>query len=336
MTLREKKLAAFVSELELRQKELKQDDERNGVYLEDIRESLLKKSKEVERLQTHLMEVETAHGHEILDLESTISVLKTELAESSRGQNTWKELMSTERELCAQALEAKEVAEEELSTLQKINQELSTKNKELTQSMQNLQSVLQNFEKCMLPYLCHTMNNAYIYWTAKESDVELALRAMEKDTVLFKTQAENAEKRAYDSEAQVRQLTIDRSLLTEQTETIGRLRHDVARLQNHLSEAMKRLKDGSDTDGVDRHLITNFLVQFLSLPQGDSRKFEILKIIGGILRLNDEDQVRIGLKRRTESPGEAVKKEDASFMDLWISFLHREAGLEGSEPRSSS
>jgi hypothetical protein len=93
---------------------------------------------------------------------------------------------------------------------------------------------------------------------------------------------------------------------------------------------MKRLKNGSDTDGVDRHLITNFLVQFLSLPPGDSRKFEILKVIGGILRLDDEDQVRIGLKRRTESPNESAKKEDASFMDLWISFLHREAGSEGS------
>ena len=139
---------AFISELELQRDKRIQDDDQNGVDMEATLDLVRKKSKEVERLQTHLMEIETNYGQEILDLENTISVLRTEIAESSRGQNTWEDLLSTERELCSQALKAKDVAEEELQELSAKNRELSMKNKELVQSMQNLQSVLQNFEKC--------------------------------------------------------------------------------------------------------------------------------------------------------------------------------------------
>jgi DNA repair exonuclease SbcCD ATPase subunit len=148
LTAREKEFMAFISELELQRDKRIQDDDQNGVDMEATLDLVRKKSKEVERLQTHLMEIETNYGQEILDLENTISVLRTEIAESSRGQNTWEDLLSTERELCSQALKAKDVAEEELQELSAKNRELSMKNKELVQSMQNLQSVLQNFEKC--------------------------------------------------------------------------------------------------------------------------------------------------------------------------------------------
>ncbi len=115
---------------------------------ENLKESHAKHEKEIQRLRTHLIEIEGFHGQEVLDLENTIALLKTELAESSRGQSTWEDILSTERELASQAVKAKEAVEEELNRLLLSNQELVLKNKELVLSMDNLQRVLQNFEKC--------------------------------------------------------------------------------------------------------------------------------------------------------------------------------------------
>jgi hypothetical protein len=68
--------------------------------------------------------------------------------------------------------------------------------------------------------------------------------------------------------------------------------------------------------------MTNLLVQFLSTPRGDSKRFEMLSVIGSILRLSDEDKVKIGLMRQSRAdaaPKSPVGSE--SLTDLWISFL---------------
>ena len=111
---------------------------------------------------------------------------------------------------------------------------------------------------------------------------------------------------------------------------IGKLKHDVLQLQSHLSEAMKRLKSGSDDEFVDKKLITNLFVQFLSLSQGDGKKYEILQIISSILNLNSLDQMKIGLLK--SSPTTSLNKSQeptapASFTDMWITFLYKEAGI---------
>jgi hypothetical protein len=49
-----------------------------------------------------------------------------------------------------------------------------------------------------------------------------------------------------------------RKSIQEDVETkdllIGRLRHDVIQLQQHLSEAMRRMRNGSSDDNIDRFI----------------------------------------------------------------------------------
>jgi hypothetical protein len=114
-----------------------------------------------------------------------------------------------------------------------------------------------------------------------------------------------------------------------------------------------------------RQIVTNHLLQFLALDRSDSRKFQILQIIAGLLNWTDEQREQAGLARpgtasnnslrlptspfrRTPSspalnteffsePTSASGRE--SLADLWAGFLERsveEASASGSRGASLS
>lgn len=79
--------------------------------------------------------------------------------------------------------------------------------------------------------------------------------------------------------------------------------------QSHLSEAMKRLSTEDAVDRyiftsisfkfliIDRKLISNLLVQYISAPRGDKTRYEMLNVIAGILRLTEKEKFKCGLSR---------------------------------------
>ena len=90
-------------------------------------------------------------------------------------------------------------------------------------------------------------------------------------------------------------------------------------VQTHLAEAMRRMRDAAGGDeNVDRfvapliffsfphdcptnqnlgfrRLITNLVVSFLAAPRGDAKRFEILNVIGSVLRFSEEERYKVGL-----------------------------------------
>ena len=68
-------------------------------------------------------------------------------------------------------------------------------------------------------------------------------------------------------------------------------------LNEHLTKALRLLKRASPSSSVDKQVITNFLLQFLSLPREDTKRFEILNLISSILEWNDEQRQKAGLAR---------------------------------------
>jgi hypothetical protein len=48
--------------------------------------------------------------------------------------------------------------------------------------------------------------------------------------------------------------------------------------------------------------MTNFLIQFLSLPREDTKRFEILNLISSLLEWNDEQRQKVGLAQSSGSP----------------------------------
>lgn len=90
---------------------------------------------------------------------------------------------------------------------------------------------------------------------------------------------------------------------------IGQLRRDIVQLQSHLNEAMRYMKQGSADESVDRQvliivlicvrrLVSNLIIGFLTTKHGDPKRFEILGLMGTILKLSDDEKVKVGLIRQ--------------------------------------
>lgn len=62
-------------------------------------------------------------------------------------------------------------------------------------------------------------------------------------------------------------------------------------------EALRRLRKNQTDNNVDRRLVTNVLLSFLTTPRGDSKRFEMLNLLASILSWNDAEREKAGLQR---------------------------------------
>ena len=77
-------------------------------------------------------------------------------------------------------------------------------------------------------------------------------------------------------------------------------------INEHLMEALRRLRRGSANTSVDRRLVTNILLTFLCTPREDTKRFEMLGLLASILSWSDEERVRAGLRRLGNNPASAA------------------------------
>jgi hypothetical protein len=71
----------------------------------------------------------------------------------------------------------------------------------------------------------------------------------------------------------------------------------------HLTEALRRLRKSSSDSNVDRRLVTNILLAFLGAKRGDSKRFEMLNILATILSWDDAEREKAGLQRMGTGAG---------------------------------
>lgn len=129
-------------------------------------------------------------------------------------------------------------------------------------------------------------------------------------------------------------------------------------------EALRRLRRNSSETNVDRRLVTNVLLSFLTTPRADAKRFEMLSLLATILSWSDSEREKAGLQRAQPAPasnasgfwgrsstssapkGPELEKTDEtevcvffhvsytvlifpslqSFSRLWVEFLLTEAG----------
>ncbi|PSR99309.1 hypothetical protein PHLCEN_2v4168 [Hermanssonia centrifuga] len=141
---------------------------------------------------------------------------------------------------------------------------------------------------------------------------------------------------------------------------IGKLRHEAVIMNEHLMEALRRLRRSSTDTNVDRRLVTNVLLSFLTTPRADSKRFEMLTLLSSILQWNDDEREKAGLQRKNgalpstgsliwgrssnagkgKSPELEKTDETESFSRLWVEFLLTEAAsgenISSMSPKSPS
>ncbi|KAF8707517.1 GRIP-related Arf-binding domain, partial [Rhizoctonia solani] len=348
-------------------------------------------AEELDRREQHIMQLTTTNE----DLSSTIETLKQELnnsledssnlsrelsafrqraldstssadaeLEQMRGEaeHTRRDLEITRRELEEERLDREEfereaaqerVMVEELKAQlvvlrREVEQAAAQRNREAEavqrekEKSANLQSVLEDFQ------------------LAKDMEIRQALAESEstlqhtiKQLAEFKSRALQAEASRFSVE---RVSTLEKEV-KEKNLLIGKLRHEAVIINEHLTIALRKLRSSaaSSSSSVDRELVSNILLSFLSAPRTDGTRFEMLAVLSNILGWGEVEREKAGLQRsggsgaitpigtgimpRKASSASAGGKaleldgsdETDSFSKMWVEFLLKEAN-QGSAP----
>ncbi|KAG7539611.1 hypothetical protein FFLO_03487 [Filobasidium floriforme] len=192
------------------------------------------------------------------------------------------------------------------------------------------------------------------------NELESQLRFAASSLAEYKSRAADAENRLSNLQNDAgRSAKLDKEL-KDKTAMIGKLRHDSVVMQEHLTEALRRLRRNTSETNVDRRLVTNILLQFIVTPRADPKRFEMLSLLATILSWEDGEREKAGLQRvgggggpsglrrktsETGSPaksdGKGKEKENApdtyneSFSNLFVEFLLKEAA-QGQKPQDSN
>jgi hypothetical protein len=138
--------------------------------------------------------------------------------------------------------------------------------------------------------------------------------------------------------------------------------------QEHLTEALRRLRRNTSDINVDRRLVTNVLLQFIATPRADPKRFEMLSLLATILSWEDTEREQAGLQRagggaakkgsgKRDSDAEKTRTQEEqdtfnevglelehtffvadpaqSFSDLFVEFLLKEAAQGQKKPSAT-
>jgi hypothetical protein len=70
-------------------------------------------------------------------------------------------------------------------------------------------------------------------------------------------------------------------------------------MNEHLTIALRKLRSSaaSSSSSVDRELVSNILLSFLSAPRTDGTRFEMLTILANVLAWGEVEREKAGLQR---------------------------------------
>jgi len=71
--------------------------------------------------------------------------------------------------------------------------------------------------------------------------------------------------------------------LKEKNLLIGKLKHQAVGLNDHLTKALRQIQRGKIEDTIDKQLVTNNFLQFLSIDRADPKKFQVLQVMSAML-----------------------------------------------------
>lgn len=310
-----------------RMKESEGELERTKLSLAQVAQEKQEMTQSIDSLQTELENLNQENTRLTNDIHQRKDQESSEV-EAERSKNHV--LESSNKKLALQLAELKASGEEYVILLNEekiLKQNLTGEISELEERLRSMQksSESANTERTAL--------EAAIKSLEKEKAELLTHFEHEKESInsqkssLEKTILENQEShRQLDAtirslESQLQRLPLLESEVKEKQLQIGKLRHEAIILNEHLTKSLKLLKSSSSSETVDRELVSNLFISFLSLPRGDSKKFEVLQLISNFLNWDDDKQHHAGLINKASKP----TSRSESFVSLWTEFLEKES-----------
>ncbi|OAX42309.1 hypothetical protein K503DRAFT_766865 [Rhizopogon vinicolor AM-OR11-026] len=295
-------------------------------------------SKELDTIRSRVLD-ENAQESDLRERELRETLSELERCRLERGE--WERTSMQEKMLGDEARLNLETLKRDLEMERESRDRESVELAAARETATNLQSVLEDFQASK----DHELSQAVKDYRSQLDDVTTSLAEFKR--------------RALDAEAQLDELKINASRtqvleqdVKEKNLLIGKLRHEAVILNEHLMEALRRLRRNSSDTSVDRRLVNNVLLSFFSTPRADPKRFEMLTLLASILSWTDAERERAGLQRsstttssgnsfwgRPSTVGSPSQKlvdlektdETESFSRLWVEYLLTEAN-QGETP----
>ncbi|KAE8539977.1 hypothetical protein D1P53_003915 [Cryptococcus gattii VGV] len=300
-----------------------------------LKSELSSLSQESSHLSAQLAQLRSqsdSSSSDVLSLTREMRELRGEMERLRMEREEWEVEAGRERE-------RRETLEDDLRVFERREQDMCSALEKLTEERDkekergdNLQEVLSEFQ------------------AAKDSEIQQAtaeletqLRTAAESLSEFKLRAANAETRLSEVSSDASKSSALEKELKDKNQIIGKLRHDAVVSNEHLKEALRRLRKNQSDNNVDRRLVTNILLSFLTTSRGDPKRFEMLALLATILSWDDAEREKAGLQRQGAvgggGKGKAIKGKDKeseksaeeeaamneSFSNLFVEFLLKEA-----------
>ncbi|KAI1794366.1 hypothetical protein LXA43DRAFT_996757 [Ganoderma leucocontextum] len=294
--------------------------------VETLRSELIASNEEAERASRELETMRSRAFHdssqEAFLRERELREMQAELEQCRIERDEWEQKALQEH---VDADEAHVEIEREAKQRAETNLEVER------EKCVNLQSVLEDFQ------------------ASKDHELKQAVKEYERQLIQVTQSLAEFKSRALNAELQLEESSTNNSRVQElerevkeKSVLVGKLRQEAVIMNEHLMEALRRLRRSSSDTNVDRRLVTNVLLSFLTTPRADSKRFEMLSLLSTILQWTDDEREKAGLQRSgpSQSPSggslwgrSATSSPCKSFSRLWVEFLLTEASSgEGGLP----
>jgi DNA repair exonuclease SbcCD ATPase subunit len=317
------------NELEIENlKEQLETYESQNLQLKQKIDSLIKENRDFQKTMDIYKEESESLNSECDRLSQELSSVRNELEEKESSYEYDKRELVQQLNTMKHKDESMKERDEELKVIienEKLNNsvlinevdELKEKIKELTDSMDSSNQekdayIKKNGElKQQLEAL-----NQELKASQQQNEQSLEVLTQQIDTLKITNESLSVKALSF-SEMEFKNKELEQELNTKQLQ-IGKLRHEAIILNEHLTKSLQLIRKSSQSTTVDRELITNLFISFVTIPRGDSKKYEVLQLISNFLGWNDEQKQTVGLIH-----GSTARKE--SFVSLWTDFLERES-----------
>ncbi|XP_044017171.1 thyroid receptor-interacting protein 11 isoform X2 [Aphidius gifuensis] len=310
---------------------LVQEQSNNRLLQNQLNDCQLKETnaeKELERLRTHLVEMEASYTEEALIIDQSKQELEARLLQAEeKVQNSSNVYTSAS----IRANQQVETLQQQMTLIvqqrDEIQAKLSAADDKVasqTASLTNLQIVLEQFQR------------------DKETDIRNATEKIRQQlNSSFKKQEElTAEISSLKTQlAEAKECLQAASRLSEQlekkSERIEELKREVDNLNEFVNTADEKIQEAKKCgDGkVDKNLVKNLLLGLISSSASD--KSSVLRVFSTVLEFNDNEKEKAGLNHPTNQGGwfsnllgganNSTKDQEASLSAAFVRFLESES-----------
>ncbi|KAH7886880.1 hypothetical protein F5I97DRAFT_1870971 [Phlebopus sp. FC_14] len=346
------KLKQDAEELDRREQHIQQlvlQNEDLASTVDTLKAELIASHEESERSSKELDSIRSRaldeNAQEAAARERQLRETVGELEQCRMDRDEWERTSMQDKMAAEEARSAIEALRRDLELEREARERQSRELETATKTSSNLQSVLEDFQ------------------AAREHELHQAVKGYRMQLDEVTSSLAEYKRRALDAEVQLNENKSNASRtqeleqdVKEKNLLIGKLRHEAVIINEHLMEALRRLRKSPTDTNVDRRLVTNVLLSFLCTPRADPKRFEMLGLLATILSWTDAEREKAGLQRAaatsssgtgtgrlfwgrgTGSPSKSknmeLEKTDEteSFSRLWVEFLLTEAKQGESQP----